>query len=201
MPVDTKRQEIVDAYFQAVQEEIKRLLKTDNKIKKSDIQKFNDLIFQQPEYDVRSEIQEYINDAAGSAVDTNVIAKEILSKFYTRISVNDFDTDAVNDIENPMDERRLMTFEKFVNESETKQTYYIANSSWFDMNPYDIEKMTEIITLFLDTDSVWNERQFGWNNQPEVVCFLCDSSLVPKIVEKMNIKFDTQWIRATKKDW
>jgi hypothetical protein len=201
MAVDTKRQEVIDFYFQKVQDEIKTLLKNDPKIKDDERQKFNDLIFQQSESDVRQEIEEYLQDAASSAVDTKIIAQELLSKFYTRISVNNFDTDSVNDIENTMVEKKLMNFSNFVKESNTKQIYFIANSSWFDLNPYDIEKITEIVTLFLDNDSVWTENQFGWENQPEVVCFLSNSSLVPKIVDKVNQEFDTSWIRANQKNW
>jgi len=201
MAVDTKRQEYVDFYFQKVQDKIKDILLKDKKLKQDDVERFNDLIFVQKDYEVRKDIQEYIEETAGAAVDVNIVAKEILNKFYDMVFLNDFNKDTINDLENPLDERNILNFSEFVKESNVKRTYYVPWTSWFDTNAYDVSKMKESISLFLDSDSIWTENQFGWNNQPEVVCFLSNGNLVPKIVEKINKEFGTQWIRANEKNW
>ncbi len=108
----------------------------------------------------------------------------------------------MNDVDNPLiEEGKLLKFSDFVRESNTKKAFYVPWSSWFDMNKYDIDKMKETINLFLDEKFVWTENQGGVSNQPEVVCFLSDSNLVPRIIDKLNVVFDTQWIRANEKEW
>lgn len=111
--IDTKRQEYVEYYFQQVQDKIKDILSNDKKLNKSDIQKFNDIIFTQDNYDVRKDIQEYIDGAASGAVDVEQVARGILDKYYDMVFVNNFNQDMMNDVENPLKERRIMTFEKF----------------------------------------------------------------------------------------
>lgn len=200
MAVDTKRQEYVDYYFQKVQDTIKEKLSKDKKLKPDDIQKFNDAIFTQDDYDVRKDIQEYIDATASNAVDLNVVADQILDKYYDMVFLNNFNQDTVNDLENPLEENKLMKFSQFLKESESKRTYYIPWSSWFDINSYDIDKMKEVISLFLEGD-IWTEKENGQDNQPEVVCFLANYNIIPKITDKLNQEFDTQWIRINEKDW
>ena len=196
---DIKDQGYVDSYFNAVQDKVKELLTQDKKLTPEDIQKFNDAIFTQDDYDARKDIEEYVNSTAKENVDLDIVAKEILNKYYDMVFVNDFNKDTINDIENPLDEK-LMKFSQFLTESNSKKTYFIAWSSYFDLNSYDTEKMQEILSLFLEDDS-WTETQFGRSNQPEVVCFLANYNILPKITEKLNQEFETQWIRITEKDW
>lgn len=200
MAVDTKRQEYVDYYFQKVQDTIKDKLSKDKKLKPDDIQKFNDAIFTQDDYDVRKDIQEYIDGASSGSVDLNVVADQILNKYYDMVFLNNFNKDNINDIENPLDEKRLMKFSNFLKESNSKKTYFIPWSSWFDMNKYDVEKIQEILSLFLEDES-WIENQYGQDNLPKVVCFLANYNIIPKITDKLNREFDTQWIRINEKDW
>lgn len=201
MAVDTKRQEFIDFYFQSVQDKIKELLSEDPKISSDDIQKFNDMIFTQKEEDVRKDIQEYINVTASEAVDVDIVAKNILDRYYDMVFFNNFNKDTINDIENPLDEKKLLNFDEFIKESESKKNYFVPWSSWFDLNPYDIDKIKETISLFINDEFIWVENHFGWENQPEVVCFLAIENIIPKIAEKLNVVFDTQWIRINEKDW
>jgi len=198
--IDTKNQGYVDSYFQAVQDKIKELLSQDKKLQPDDIQKFNDAIFTQDDYDARKDIQQYVNSTAKDDVDLDVVAKQILNKYYDMVFVNDFNKDNVNDIENPLDEKKLMKFSRFLKESNSKKTYFIPWSSWFDLNSYNIEKMKEVLSLFLEEES-WTEKQNGQSNQPDVLCFLANYNVIPKITEKLNQEFDTQWIRINEKNW
>lgn len=115
MAEDTRRQELVNFYFQQVQEKIKELLSKDDKVKPEDIQKFNDLVFTQKDYEVRQDLEKYINDTATNNVDVNVVAKSILTKFYNMVFLNDFNQDNVNDLENPIQERFVKNFQNFLN--------------------------------------------------------------------------------------
>jgi len=198
--IDTKDQGYVDSYFQAVQDKLKELLSRDKKLQPNDIQKFNDAIFTQDDYDARKDIQQYVNSTAKDDVDVDFVAREILNKYYDMVFVNDFNKDNINDIENTLDEKKLMKFSQFLKESNSKKTYFIPWSSWFDLNSYDTEKMKDVLSLFLEEDS-WTENQNGQDNLPKVVCFLANSNILPKITEKLNQEFDTQWIRINEKNW
>lgn len=198
---DTKNQELVNFYFQQVQEKIKELLSTDKKLKAEDIQKFNDLIFSQKDFQVRKDMEEYIGDTAKNNVDINEVAKAILDKYYNMVFLNVFNKDTNNDLENPLEERIVKTFQGFLKESLTKKQYYIPWSSWFDANHYDVSKMKKVVALFVDFKDIWDEVQFGWSNQPVVVCFSCPENLIPRIKDKLNSEFKTQWIRINEKDW
>jgi len=146
--------------FQKVQDTIKDKLSKDKKLQPDDIQKFNDAIFTQDDYDVRKDIQEYIEGASSGSVNLNVVADQILNKYYDMVFLNNFNQDNINDIENPLDERKLMKFSGFLKESNSKKTYFIPWSSWFDMNKYDVEKMQDVLSLFLEDES-WTENQDG----------------------------------------
>ena len=74
------------------------------------------------------------------------------------VFLNNFNQDVVNDIENPLDENRLMNFSQF-NESNSKKAYYIAWSSWFDMNPYDIDKMKEVMAMVVKLEAMKMKTQ------------------------------------------
>lgn len=114
MAVDTKRQEYVEYYFQQVQEKIKELLSKDKHLKDADIQKFNDEIFTQKNYEVRKDLQAYIEGAATNTVDLEAVARQILDKYYDMVFANSFTQDTVNDIENPLEEnKRIMNFSQF----------------------------------------------------------------------------------------
>ena len=193
-------QAYIDKYFQAVQDKIKEILTNDKKLRPEQVQDFNDKIFTQEDYDARKDIETYISGVAENDVDLDYVAQQILDKYYDMVFVSDFSKDTVNDVENPLDENKLMKFSQFLKESDSKKTYFIPWSSWFDFNDYDIDKMNEVLSLFL-TDVPWTEKQNGQSNQPEVVCFLANYNVIPKITEKLNQEFETQWIRINEKDW
>ncbi len=197
---DTTNQAYIDNYFQAVQDKIKEILTNDKKIRPEQIQEFNDKIFTQEDYDARKDIQEYVDSTAKNDINLDVVAQQILDKYYDMVFQNDFSQDTINDIENPLEENKLLKFSQFLKESNSKKTYFIPWSSWFDMNEYNIEKMQDVLSLFLEDDS-WIENQDGQDNLPKVVCFLGNYNIIPKITEKLNQEFDTQWIRINEKNW
>lgn len=201
MAIDTKSQELTNYYFQQVQEKIKELLSKDSKLKQDDIQKFNDLIFTQQDYQVRKDIEEYIGETSKKNVDINVVAKAILDKYYDMVFLNTFNQDTTNDLENPMQERFIKNYKNFLREGKGIRNFYIPWSSWFDANDYDVSKMKKVVSLFVNHKDIWDEVQYGWNNQPVVVCFTCDENLIPRIKDKLNTEFKTQWIRINEKDW
>ena len=200
---DTSNQAYVDNYFQAVQEKIKEILSKDKKIRPDQIQEFNDRIFTQEDYDARKDIQDYVDSAAKGDADINVIAQQIIERYYDMVFQNNFNKDTVNDVDNMSDmnnENKLFKFSQFIKESNSKKTYYIPWNGWFDFNDYDIDKMNEVLSLFL-TDIPWTEKQSGQNEKPEVVCFLANYNIIPKISEKLGQEFDTKWIKINEKDW
>jgi len=198
--VDTQRQEMLDYYFQSIQDKIKELLSTKEygNVNEEDAQKFNDSIFTQHDNDARGEIHSYINDSFKSSVDPAVLAKNILDRYYTVIDNNEFSEDSLNDVENPLDES-VLKFDSFIIESNEIRYYFVSNSSWFDMNKYDIDKMNKIMDNY--NIPTWLENDSGQNNLPEVLCFMAHHNLIPTIEEKLNVEFKTEWIAIHEKDW
>jgi len=115
MQAANQNEPIIDKYFDMVQDKIKEILTKDKSLKDADVQKFNDLIFTQNDYEVRKDIQEYINNAANKSVDTEKIANALLDKFYTMVKTNDFNKDTVNDVQNNLQENKFVHLKKYNN--------------------------------------------------------------------------------------
>ena len=117
MAVNTKNEDIVSKYFDLVQEEIKKLISQDKEIKPSQVETFNNEIFNQPE-EIQSQIRIYIDKATMNDLDIKKIAKQLYDKFKLQVKNNVFNQDDKNDVPNPMlgERKFIKTFEKFMNE-------------------------------------------------------------------------------------
>src|ERR1035437_7877802 len=112
----TSNEDIVSRYFDEVQQKIKKLISEDKNIKQSQIQEFNDEIFNQPD-DIKTEIHTYIDKATMNDLDLDKVAKIIYDRFKTQVNNNlNNQTDNQN-VPNPMlgERKNVMTFEKFKN--------------------------------------------------------------------------------------
>jgi hypothetical protein len=80
-------------------------------------------------------------------------------------------------------------------------TYYVAYSSYFDTNKYDVDKITKALES-IGAMNIHLENEDGRSNQPEVVVFKYAGDGTDydptKAVQKA---FDTDWIIVRVKDW
>jgi len=79
--------------------------------------------------------------------------------------------------------------------------YHVTNSSYFDSNKYDSNKMKAVIKQE-GGEYIRLAHNYGWSNQPRVVCFNVRSSEhATKIENALRKAFKTTWISISKKDW
>ena len=80
-------------------------------------------------------------------------------------------------------------------------------SSIFDEIHYDSRKISQTLLNDENVISVFEDNEYGWSNQPEVVIakIVCEESALPHVLKNITTKlehaFGTQWIKLTKKDW
>ena len=115
MAVDTRNNDIISKYFDLVQEEIKRLISQDKEIKPSQVEEFNNQIFNQPE-DIQTQIRQYVDKASLNNLDIKRVAKEIYDKFKLQVKNNVFNQKDTQPVPNPMigERKHIKTFENFV---------------------------------------------------------------------------------------
>lgn len=109
--------DIVNKYFDLVQQEIKKLISEDPEIKPSQIEEFNAQIFNQPE-EITAQIRELVDSAYSDNVDIKKVAKTIYDKFKVQVKNNVFNTTDKQDVPNPLvgERKHIKTFEAFINE-------------------------------------------------------------------------------------
>lgn len=109
--------DIVNKYFDLIQNEIKKLISEDKEIKQSQIEQFNDEIFNQPE-EIQDQIRQYIDKAATNNLDIKKVAKIIYDKFKLQVKNNIFNQKDSQSVPNPMvgEKKHIKSFENFVNE-------------------------------------------------------------------------------------
>lgn len=134
--IDSKNtsEDIVSRYFDIVQEEIKKLISEDKEIKQSQVEIFNNEIFNQPD-EITGQIRQYIDKATNNNLDIKKVAKVIYDKFKLQVKNNVFNKDDVNDVPNPMvgERKHIKTFEQF-------------NESSFFHNQNNIDEILDKIT-------------------------------------------------------
>ena len=69
---------------------------------------------------------------------------------------------------------------------------YVMNSSHFDYNPYNKEEYVKALESAGATEIII-ENQYGWSNQPEVVCFDGITKDDAETVLNRLKPFDGQW--------
>ena len=112
--MDTKNDDIVSKYFDLVQNEIKKLISEDKEIKSSQIDEFNNEIFNQPE-EIQGQMRQYIDKATMNNLDIKRIAKIIYDKFKLQVKNNIFNQKDSQPVPNTMmgERHRIKTFEQF----------------------------------------------------------------------------------------
>jgi len=134
--IDSKNtsEDIVSRYFDIVQEEIKKLISEDKEIKQSQVEMFNNEIFNQPD-EISGQIRQYIDKATNNNLDIKKVAKVIYDKFKLQVKNNVFNKDDVNDVPNPMvgERKHIKTFEQY-------------NESSFFHSQTDIDRILDEIT-------------------------------------------------------
>ena len=89
------------------------MISQDKEIKPKQVEEFNDQIFNQPD-EISNEIRNYVDKASNNNLDIQKVAKVIYDKFKLQVKNNVFNQDDVNDVPNPMTERKhIKTFENF----------------------------------------------------------------------------------------
>jgi hypothetical protein len=79
--------------------------------------------------------------------------------------------------------------------------YYVYWSSWFDNHPYDIDKIKEAVKQG-GGKQIRTSNQFGWSNQPKVVCFNLNSDDdYLSTFKSIRKSLGTNWIVISEKDW
>jgi len=112
--MDTKNQDIVDKYFDLVQNAIKKLISEDKEIKPEQVQMFNDEIFNQDE-EIQGQMRQYIDKATMNNLDIERVAKIIYDKFKLQVKNNLFNQKDSQNVPNPMvgERKHIKTFESF----------------------------------------------------------------------------------------
>ena len=85
-------------------------------------------------------------------------------------------------------------------QNEKQKTYYVANSSYFDTNKYDINRIAKAVKRAGGTN-ITVENAYGWTNQPKVVVFDAEEDIVASISAELARELGTDWVHVREKDW
>jgi len=115
--MDTNNYDIINKYFDLVQQEIKKLISEDKEIKPKQIDQFNAEIFNQPA-EIQAEIRQYIDKATMNNLDIKKVAKIIYDRFKTQVKNNVFNQQDSQEIPNTLlgERKHIKTFENFAYE-------------------------------------------------------------------------------------
>jgi len=78
--------------------------------------------------------------------------------------------------------------------------YFIDNSSWFDTHKYDKSLIKKAVKAG-GGKNIRESYNYGWSNQPKVVCFNADDSVKREVEKSVEKAVGTPWIIIRKKDW
>ncbi len=99
-----------------------------------------------------------------------------------------------------MQEEDLRKIIKETIDEEELQTYYVANSSYFDTHSYDTNKISKAVQQ-AGGRNIRTENAYDWSNQPEVVVFDADEKMVEDVAAEVSKELDTEWVHIKEKDW
>ena len=78
--------------------------------------------------------------------------------------------------------------------------YFIDNSSWFDVHKYNVPLIRNAVKEG-GGKNIRLSYNYGWSNQPKVVCFNADKPVKEKVEKSVKKALGTPWIIVRKKDW
>lgn len=175
---DTRNEDIVQKYFDMVQEEIKKLISEDKEIKPEQVETFNNEIFAQPD-EMQSEIRKFIQQASTNNLNIKRIAKTLYDKFKVQVKNNLFNQKDSQNVPNQlMGERKFIkTYEGFMNEynqqivkpkwnmtdyeslvNQLEDKSREAQEFLQDMGNSEIENWTDLINLLKDYDTIESKK-------------------------------------------
>ena len=83
---------------------------------------------------------------------------------------------------------------------EKLSTYYLANSSYFDTHPYDVQSIIKAVRK-AGGQNITTKNASGLPNQPEVVVFDAHEDMVEDISAEVSRTLGTEWVHIREKDW
>ena len=78
--------------------------------------------------------------------------------------------------------------------------YFVDNSSWFDTHKYNKPQIKKAVKDG-GGKNIRLSYNYGWSNQPKVVCFNADKSVKGTVEKSVKTAVGTPWIIVRKKDW
>ncbi len=85
-------------------------------------------------------------------------------------------------------------------QQEELQTFYVANSSYFDTHPYRVDQIAIAVNR-AGGQNIKTENAYNWSNQPEVVVFEAENYRIENISAELARELKTEWIHIRAKDW
>ena len=99
-----------------------------------------------------------------------------------------------------MSEKNLRKIIREVLYKEKYPTFYVANSSYFDTHPYDVNSIVKAVRAS-GGQNIRTEPSHGWSNQPDVVVFESAEDMVEDIAAEVSRALGTEWVHIRDKDW
>jgi len=85
-------------------------------------------------------------------------------------------------------------------QAEELKAYYVANSSYFDTNKYDINLIVKAVKR-AGGRNIRTDNAYGWANQPAVVVFDAPEDMVERVATEVSETLNTDWVIIREKDW
>ncbi len=78
--------------------------------------------------------------------------------------------------------------------------FYVANSSFFDSHPYDIDTIAQAVKR-AGGQRIRTEPSYGWANQPDIVVFDATEETAKEIASEVSRTLGTDWVHIRPKEW
>ena len=81
-----------------------------------------------------------------------------------------------------------------------EERYFVDWSSWFTTHDYNVPLLKKAVKSG-GGKNIRLSYNYGWSNQPKVVCFNADEHTKEKVEKHVEKAVGTPWIIIRKKDW
>jgi hypothetical protein len=99
-----------------------------------------------------------------------------------------------------LQEARRIIKETIKELDEYLNTYYVANSSYFDTHRYDYRLISQTVKKN-GGQNLSIEPVFGMSNQPNVVVFDAHEDVLENLSAQLAKRLETEWVLIREKDW